>query len=453
MPWPYSMLIVEATGDTLSATDYNNEHQNHINNNIPTSINDISATSTDAQVQADPFPGGGLSLATDLAGEITRLRYAIANAKGTTYWYQPSTVSLAQMLPLAGGTMSGNIAMGGQKVTGLGAGTTSGDALMYGQTLNGSFADGSASAPSIVLANQSGTGIFNNTPAFSVAAASWNTSTHLITVSSAANLITGMAVQLTTSGGLPAGLSLATTYYLIIKSTTTFGLATTYANSLTDTRIAFSTQGTGTHTVTPTAAASLGVAIGGALKAVFSADGRMCIGGNLDGTANLAETLNVQGNTTPQATGGLGSIDILCQQLGTTATRIIAGNSGANPGVFTYMAASGTADTGTYWSGGPATDSTNYMQFQNGKSTVFDFFGSGSLNQNVYFWIESDPAYAHFNFGASGQEGLTVYKSGILPYQASADPSNVNEGTLYYNTTSHVYKYYNGSVWKTIATV
>lgn len=36
-------------------------------------------------------------------------------------------------LPLAGGTMSGNIAMGGNKVTGLGAATTAGDATRYEQ--------------------------------------------------------------------------------------------------------------------------------------------------------------------------------------------------------------------------------------------------------------------------------------------------------------------------------
>jgi hypothetical protein len=38
-------------------------------------------------------------------------------------------------LPLAGGTMAGNIAMGGSKLTGLGAGTSSGDSLRYEQVV------------------------------------------------------------------------------------------------------------------------------------------------------------------------------------------------------------------------------------------------------------------------------------------------------------------------------
>lgn len=42
---------------------------------------------------------------------------------------------LAARLPLAGGTMSGNIAMGSNKLTGLAAGTTNGDSLRYEQVI------------------------------------------------------------------------------------------------------------------------------------------------------------------------------------------------------------------------------------------------------------------------------------------------------------------------------
>lgn len=59
------------------------------------------------------------------------------------------------------------------------------------------------------------------------------------------------AVVLSSSGTLPAGLSLNTIYYLIFVSTTTFKLATTQANALAGTAIDITDAGTGTHTITP----------------------------------------------------------------------------------------------------------------------------------------------------------------------------------------------------------
>ena len=60
------------------------------------------------------------------------------------------SASLASYLPLAGGTMSGAIAMGGNKITGLASGTASGDALQWGQigAANGiAGLDGSGKVP------------------------------------------------------------------------------------------------------------------------------------------------------------------------------------------------------------------------------------------------------------------------------------------------------------------
>ena len=64
------------------------------------------------------------------------------------------------------------------------------------------------------------------------------------------NVLTGTRVRLTSSGTLPAGLSLATDYYVIRMSDTTFELATTFANAVAGTQIDISGAGTGTHTVT-----------------------------------------------------------------------------------------------------------------------------------------------------------------------------------------------------------
>jgi len=70
------------------------------------------------------------------------------------------------------------------------------------------------------------------------------------TASSPSNVLTGTRVRLTTTTTLPAGLSLATDYYLIKMSDTTFEIASSYANALVGTQIDITDAGTGTHTVT-----------------------------------------------------------------------------------------------------------------------------------------------------------------------------------------------------------
>jgi hypothetical protein len=56
-------------------------------------------------------------------------------------------------------------------------------------------------------------------------------------------------VQLTTTTTLPAGLSLATDYFVIKQSDLTFKLATSYANAVAGTAVNITDAGTGTHTV------------------------------------------------------------------------------------------------------------------------------------------------------------------------------------------------------------
>ena len=61
---------------------------------------------------------------------------------------------------------------------------------------------------------------------------------------------TGTLVRFTTTTTLPAGLSLATDYYLIYQSATTFKIASSLANALAGTAINITDTGTGVHTVT-----------------------------------------------------------------------------------------------------------------------------------------------------------------------------------------------------------
>jgi hypothetical protein len=78
-------------------------------------------------------------------------------------------------------------------------------------------------------------------------------STDVITYTSTANipsnLLTGTRVRLTTTTTLPAGLALATDYYVIRVSDATCKLATSYANAIAGTAINITDAGTGTHTM------------------------------------------------------------------------------------------------------------------------------------------------------------------------------------------------------------
>lgn len=77
-----------------------------------------------------------------------------------------------------------------------------------------------------------------------------NTLTYSSTANIPSNILTGTRVRLTTTTTLPAPLAIATDYYVIRLTDSTFYLATTYANAVAGTAIDITTTGTGTHTIT-----------------------------------------------------------------------------------------------------------------------------------------------------------------------------------------------------------
>lgn len=79
-----------STGTTLTASIYNTDHQNHIDNHVPAQMDDYSATVTEMKTNTDPGEVGTESQATTLAGEIERLRAMIRELKGTAQWYSTS---------------------------------------------------------------------------------------------------------------------------------------------------------------------------------------------------------------------------------------------------------------------------------------------------------------------------------------------------------------------------
>lgn len=82
--------------------------------------------------------------------------------------------------------------------------------------------------------------------------------TNTFTASSSSGLLltytndfaSGTKVRFTTTTTLPTGLALATDYWLVRVSATTARVATSYANYIAGTVIAFTDAGTGTHTLT-----------------------------------------------------------------------------------------------------------------------------------------------------------------------------------------------------------
>jgi len=81
-----------ASGITLTAAIYNADHQNHIDNQDPEQMDDYSPDVATARTQTNPGEFGVESLSTNLSGELERLRFIIAEMKGTLYWYQSSAV-------------------------------------------------------------------------------------------------------------------------------------------------------------------------------------------------------------------------------------------------------------------------------------------------------------------------------------------------------------------------
>lgn len=78
-------------------------------------------------------------------------------------------------------------------------------------------------------------------------------STDIITMTSTANIpsniLVGTRVRFTTTTTLPAPLALATDYFIIRVTDSTFKVATTYANAIAGTAINITDAGTGTHTM------------------------------------------------------------------------------------------------------------------------------------------------------------------------------------------------------------
>lgn len=84
----FSRIKTWISGETLTHTDLNTEFDNILNNLDPAGIDDCSSDAAAMQANSDPYPGATISLATDLVGELQRLRYQFRKVTQNYYWYQ-----------------------------------------------------------------------------------------------------------------------------------------------------------------------------------------------------------------------------------------------------------------------------------------------------------------------------------------------------------------------------
>ncbi len=102
MPGTYAKIKTVVTGEVITASDRNAEHDNHITFQTPAGTDDQSADVTAMRATVDPYPGAAESLPTSLQGELERLRYLIAQITGKTFWYQDPDGALNNAVFLTG---------------------------------------------------------------------------------------------------------------------------------------------------------------------------------------------------------------------------------------------------------------------------------------------------------------------------------------------------------------
>lgn len=90
MPGHYSHTT-RAAGTVLTATIYNADHQNHIDNDVPLMMDDYSVDVAQMQASTNPGGVGTESQATTLAGELERLRFVLTRIHGLAQWYSLPT--------------------------------------------------------------------------------------------------------------------------------------------------------------------------------------------------------------------------------------------------------------------------------------------------------------------------------------------------------------------------
>jgi hypothetical protein len=108
-------IVPRFPGEILTADKYNADRQVMVDNATPSMIDDYSATLAQMQATTNPYPGGSPSQATNLAGEIERLRFVLKSLNPTGNWYELPTIGIA---PAGGFRLPNNVPLLGQRPDG-----------------------------------------------------------------------------------------------------------------------------------------------------------------------------------------------------------------------------------------------------------------------------------------------------------------------------------------------
>lgn len=161
------------------------------------------------------------------------------------------------------------------------------------------------------------------------------------------------------------------------------------------------------------------------------------------------------GITTGTAESHSGSVTIKSGDISGTGTSSTSGQ--------VTLASGNTGSSGNQQSGGVSlqTGDSGYQSgdilIQTGAGTVDDTAYSGGVTLatgNVTGTAPSGHIRLVTGTVGTGEQGHISFESlyAILPL-GSADPAGAPEGSLYYNTSTHAIKIYNGTTWQTVTAV
>ena len=88
-----------ALNEILTSADLNSALTRTVNANSAACATGDSSSVGAMQATQNPYPGGSESLATNVTGELERLRFQLQAVVGKSFWYQPVDISLATGTP------------------------------------------------------------------------------------------------------------------------------------------------------------------------------------------------------------------------------------------------------------------------------------------------------------------------------------------------------------------
>ena len=105
-----------ATKEKLLSADLNAEFDNILDNLVPDQVDDFSSNASQMQQTVDPGEVGTESLATTTAGELERLRFTIAEIKGSdsAEWYSSSLTDISEIRAALGSALDSNRLVSGR---------------------------------------------------------------------------------------------------------------------------------------------------------------------------------------------------------------------------------------------------------------------------------------------------------------------------------------------------